>query len=155
MENKSNLFDDLLPHIERLIVSETTVHNKRQLICALLKQDIDYFDWVGFYILDVATNELVLAEHVGKPTEHTRIQVGKGICGQVAAKQQTMIIQDVSQEDNYLSCSIDVQSEIVVPIMRDGNFIAELDIDSHALAPFTENDKAFLEKVCELINPLF
>ena len=124
-------------------------------ICELLKQDIYHYDWVGFYILDREKNELVLGSFVGKPTPHTHIAVGKGICGQVAESGQTMVVQDVTQVENYISCGLDVQSEIVVPIMKNGKFVAELDIDSHSPAPFNEEDNKFLAKVCDLLIDCF
>jgi L-methionine (R)-S-oxide reductase len=124
-------------------------------ICELLKQEVYHYDWVGFYILDQEKNELVLGPYVGKPTQHTHIAVGKGICGQVAESGRTMVVQDVTQVENYISCGFDVQSEIVVPVLKDGKFVAELDIDSHSTAPFTPNDSEFLAKVCELLTDRF
>jgi len=124
-------------------------------ICELLKQDIYHYDWVGFYILDREKNELVLGSFVGKPTPHTHIAVGKGICGQVAESGQTMVVQDVTRVENYISCGLDVQSEIVVPIMKNGKFVAELDIDSHSPGPFTEEDNKFLAKICDLLIDCF
>lgn len=142
-------FDSILTEIENLIIS-----NDSELllkICTLLKKDVYHYDWVGFYILDKEKNELYLGSYVGKPTEHTNILVGKGICGQVAESCETMVVQDVSQVENYISCGLDVQSEIVVPIIKNGEFVAELDIDSHSPAPFTDADSIFLEKVCNLL----
>jgi L-methionine (R)-S-oxide reductase len=124
-------------------------------ICELLKQDVYHYDWVGFYILDQEKNELVLGPFVGKPTPHTHIAFGKGICGQVAASGQTMVVQDVTQVENYISCGLDVQSEIVVPVLKGGKFVAELDIDSHSPAPFTNEDNEFLAKVCDLLTNHF
>lgn len=124
-------------------------------ICELLKQEVYHYDWVGFYILDQKKNELVLGPFVGKPTQHTHIAVGKGICGQVAESGLTMVVQDVTQVENYISCGLDVQSEIVVPVMKDGKFVAELDIDSHSPAPFTPADSEFLAKVCDLLKDRF
>ncbi|MDO9613720.1 MAG: GAF domain-containing protein [Bacteroidota bacterium] len=124
-------------------------------ICELLKQKVYHCDWVGFYILDQEKNELVLGPFAGKPTQHTHIAVGKGICGQVAESGRTMVVQDVTQVENYISCGLDVQSEIVVPVLKDGKFVAELDIDSHSPAPFTSDDSEFLSKVCELLTDRF
>ena len=124
-------------------------------ICKLLKQEVYHYDWVGFYILNPIKDELVLGPFAGKATPHTHIAVGKGICGQVAESGQTMIVQDVTQVDNYISCGLDVQSEIVVPILKDGKFVAELDIDSHSPAPFTSEDSLFLDKVCNLLVDCF
>lgn len=66
-----------------------------------------------------------------------------------------MVVQDVTQVENYISCGLDVQSEIVVPVLKDGKFVAELDIDSHSPAPFTSDDSEFLAKVCELLTDRF
>ena len=122
-------------------------------VCSLLKEKVYHYDWVGFYILK--NNGLELGPYVGKPTDHTHIGIGKGVCGQVAESGKTMVVQDVSQEDNYIACSIDVQSEIVVPVLKNGKFVAEIDIDSHSPAPFTNKDELFLEKVCELLADKF
>lgn len=124
-------------------------------ICKLLKQEVYHYDWVGFYILDQEQNELVLGPYAGKPTQHTRIAIGKGICGQVAEKGQTMVVQDVTQVENYISCGLEVQSEIVVPVLKNGRFVAELDIDSHSPAPFTPDDSIFLARVCNLLVDCF
>lgn len=124
-------------------------------LCELLKKEVYHYDWVGFYILDPVNNELVLGPYVGKPTQHTHIAVGKGICGQVAESGQTMVVQDVTQVDNYISCGLEVQSEIVVPVLKNGQFVAELDIDSHSPAPFSEEDSKFLSKICDLLSDRF
>ena len=87
--------------------------------------------------------------YAGKPTEHISIPVGKGVCGQVAESRKTMIVQDVTQQTNYIACSIDVQSEIVVPILKNGQFVAEIDIDSHAHAPFSIEDEQFLTAIAD------
>ncbi|MFV0553454.1 MAG: GAF domain-containing protein [Mangrovibacterium sp.] len=142
------IFEECFEQI-KLMVRE----NKPRLlldICTLLKERIYHYDWVGFYIL--RNGELVLGDFAGKPTPHTHIAVGKGVCGQVASNKNTMIVQDVSQIDNYISCGLDVQSEIVVPILKNSDFVAELDIDSHSPAPFTADDKLFLEEVCCLLS---
>lgn len=124
-------------------------------LCELLKQEVYHYDWVGFYILNPENNELVLGPYVGKPTQHTHIAVGKGICGQVAQSGQTMVVQDVTQVENYISCGLEVQSEIVVPVLKEGKFVAELDIDSHSPAPFTDQDSQFLQKICDLLANSF
>lgn len=129
---------------------------KLQNICQLLSDKIDVFDWVGFYLVDPdADRELVLGPYVGEATDHTRIAFGKGICGQAAETNETFVVQDVSKEDNYLACSIHVKAEIVVPIKKDGKFVAELDIDSHTKDSITEAHRQMLEEICEIIAPLF
>jgi L-methionine (R)-S-oxide reductase len=121
----------------------------------LLQSEIGHYNWVGFYLLDTSENMLVLGPFQGAPTEHTHIPVGRGICGQVAESWETMTIQDVTQQDNYLACSLDVKSEIVVPIMRNGIFVAQIDIDSHAYAPFTSEDEQFLAAIATQLAEFF
>ena len=121
----------------------------------LLHSEVSHYNWVGFYLLDAQKNELVLGPFTGAPTDHTHIPVGKGICGQVAESKKTMIVQDVTEQDNYLACSLDVQSEIVVPILKNGLFVAEIDIDSHAFAPFTKQDELLLNKIALQLAELF
>lgn len=121
-------------------------------ICAILQETVPYYHWVGFYFLDSQNpNELVLGPFVGAPTDHVRIPVGKGICGQAVDTKKTFVVQDVTKETNYLSCSAHVKSEIVVPIFKDFNVVGEIDIDSHDTAPFSDDDREFLEKLCVLI----
>ncbi len=144
-------FEEVLKKIEQLVKE-----NKPDLlkqICQTLKKEVYHYDWVGFYSLK--DGGLELGPYVGKPTDHTHIAIGKGVCGQVAESGKTRVVQDVSLEDNYIACSIDVQSEIVVPVLKNGIFVAELDIDSHSPAPFTQSDTDFLEKVCEMISTKF
>ncbi|WP_246043143.1 GAF domain-containing protein [Fodinibius saliphilus] len=125
-------------------------------ICKYLANEIEVFDWVGFYLVDPeADEELVLGPYVGEETNHTRIPFGKGICGQAAETNETFVIQDVSKEDNYLACSLEVKAEIVVPVKKDGEFVAELDIDSHTKDSLTEEHRKMLEEVCSIISPLF
>ncbi|HAH25587.1 MAG TPA: gaf sensor protein [Prolixibacteraceae bacterium] len=149
----STKFTEVYQKIEELVKNKPDDLLFR--ICELLKQDVYHYDWVGFYVLDPGNNELVLGPFVGKPTPHTHIAMGKGICGQVAESGQTMMVQDVTQVENYISCGLDVQSEIVVPVLKDGRFVAELDIDSHSPAPFTKADSEFLSKVCNLLTDCF
>ncbi len=143
------LFQETLRQVEKIINENPDDLLLR--ICSLLKEKIYHYDWVGFYTLK--QGELVLGPYVGKPTEHTRIKVGKGICGQVAEKGKTMVVQDVTTEDNYIACSLEIRSEIVVPVLKDGKFLAELDIDSHSPAPFSPDDIQFLENVCIILTP--
>lgn len=122
---------------------------KLQKVCQLLDQEISYFNWTGFYFRNGEKEELILGPYVGAATDHTVIPFGKGICGQVAVSGETFVVPDVHDQDNYLSCSIDTKAEIVVPIFKDGKNIGQIDIDSHQLDPFTEEDQKLLEWLCE------
>lgn len=126
-----------------------------QEVCRLLAAGVPHYNWVGFYVVDASGQALDLGPFVGAPTEHVKIPFGRGICGQAAATGETFIVQDVSKETNYLSCSLDVKSEVVLPIFAGGKIAAELDIDSHELSPFSHEDRRFLEELCTLLGPLF
>ena len=153
--DKRQLFNTLLSQITHIIHSDGTTESKLHAICNLLRDNVPGYDWVGFYLVNPHTDELVLGPFAGKPTIHTRIPFGRGICGRVAHTKQPLIVPDVSKEANYLACDINVRSEAVIPIFLDNNFVAELDIDSHLPSAFTDEDKDFLIKVCELVAPLF
>ncbi|WP_408024839.1 GAF domain-containing protein, partial [Tenacibaculum sediminilitoris] len=86
-----------------------------------------------------------------EPTEHTIIPFGKGICGQVAVSNEKFVVQDVNEQDNYISCGWKVKSEIVIPIFVNGENIGQIDIDSHKVNPFTEDDESLLEYICEKV----
>jgi len=150
---KCGKLDSLLGRIKEIANSRLERDEKLRSICKLLRENFTHFNWVGFYL--ASGNELVLGPFEGEPTEHVRIPFGKGVCGQAAQTRKTLVVQDVSKEINYLACSPKVKSEIVVPILKNGNFVGELDIDSHMLSAFTEEDRKFLEKVCEIISNLF
>jgi len=125
-----------------------------QQICDYLKSVVSYYDWVGFYFTNGDKKELVLKQFAGKPTDHTVIPFGKGICGQVALSNQNFVVQDVTEQDNYISCGFDVKSEIVIPIFKNGVNIGQIDIDSHHTAPFGKQDEELLEFVCEQVATL-
>lgn len=155
MEDSSVSYNFLTNKIMRIVKSASSKNEKLQNICTILKTDIPYYNWVGFYIGDEVTKKLTLGPYVGAPTEHTKIPFGSGICGQAAVRKDTFIVQDVTSESNYLSCSPDVRAEIVIPVMKGGHIVAELDIDSHSISPFTDEDKKFLENVCSIVAQLF
>lgn len=118
-----------------------------QAICDLLRENVEYYDWVGFYFKNGDKQELLLGPYAGEATDHTVIPFGKGICGQVAESNQNFVVPDVSAQDNYIACSITVKSEIVVPLFKNGENIGQIDIDSNTPDPFTAEDERFLEWV--------
>jgi len=155
MENKKQKFDLLLKQVKEVVNSKSNRFEKLQAICQLLKDNIDHYDWVGFYIADISKRELLLGPYVGELTEHTKIPFGRGICGQAAERKETFVVQDVSKQTNYLSCSPKVKSEIVVPILKNGEVVGQIDIDSHITSPFSQEDEQFLENICQVISNLF
>lgn len=121
--------------------------SRLQDICNLLKENIPYYDWVGFYFKNGDKPELKLGPYAGAETDHTIIPFGKGICGQVAVSNENFVVPDVAAQDNYIACSITVKAEIVVPLFVNGENIGQIDIDSNTPDPFTDEDERFLEFV--------
>ena len=117
----------------------------------LLARHLPDYTWTGIYLLE--GNELVLGPFVGKSSPHTRIPLGRGICGAAATEKASIIVDDVNADPRYLACSIETRSEIVVPIMLDGEVLGELDIDSDKRAAFTSEDQTLLERVAALLAP--
>jgi len=105
------------------------------------------FDWVGVYLL--RDDELWLHNYVGEPTEHAKIPVGTGICGRAVAERSNLNIPDVSKEENYLACSPDVQSELVILIRAGDDIFGQIDIDSETKAAFKEDDEIALIGVAD------
>ncbi len=152
----TEIYKTLISRIAKITDRPAGRDQKLQDICQLLADEVDLFDWVGFYLVDPeAERELVLGPFVGEATDHVRIPFGRGICGQAAETEETFVVQDVNEADNYLSCSADVKSEIVVPVMKNNKFVAELDIDSHTKNAISDDHRALLEKVCDLVADLF
>ena len=144
----------LKAQIDTIITSKITQEEKLQEICNYLESQMTYYDWVGFYFKNGDKDELKLAQYTGEETEHTIIPFGKGICGQVAISNENFVVQDVSEQDNYISCGWKVKSEIVIPIFVNNQNIGQIDIDSHSVNPFTKQDEELLEYVCKEVATL-
>ncbi len=149
-------FEAILDKVANAVSAEVDRDEKLTRVARLLHEAVPYYNWVGFYLVDrEEPDHLVLGPFAGEPTQHVRIPFGMGVCGHVAKTKKTMVVPDVSKLSNYLACSLQVQSEIVVPLLKDGEFVGELDIDSHARAPFAEADTAFLEEVATIVSSLW
>ncbi len=144
----------LKERITEIIASKNSIETILQAICDFLSAEISYYDWVGFYFKNGDKNELKLAQYAGEPTEHTIIPFGKGICGQVALSNEKFVVQDVSEQDNYISCGWKVKSEIVFPIFVNGENIGQIDIDSHTKNVFTEKDEDLLAHTCKQLSEI-
>lgn len=155
MTISSSLIEHVLAETDHILESDQDLDQKLGFVSQLLQDAIPHYNWVGFYLVNESGRELELGPYVGASTDHTLIPFGKGVCGQVAEARETFVIQDVNAEDNYLACSLDVKSEIVVPILRNGEFLGELDIDSHANSPFTPEDSIMLEQICQRLAEQF
>src|SRR5271156_5915793 len=143
----------ILSEIRRAASSAPTLESLEQTVVEVLSRDIAQYSWTGFYMLDPGdAGTLLLGPFVGDATPHVRIPVTQGICGAAVASGETVIVDDVSSDPRYLSCSINTKSEIVVPIYAHGKIIGEIDIDSHDPAAFTQADRLFLEEIAQIVG---
>ena len=145
---KENKYSSIIPQIEALIAYETDLVANLANIVAALKEQFGWF-WVGFYL--VKEDELVLGPFQG-PVACTRIKKGKGVCGSSLAEAKTLVVPDVDKFPGHIACSSLSKSEIVVPIIRNGEVIGVLDVDSADYNTYDETDQHFLEKIVALIN---
>jgi L-methionine (R)-S-oxide reductase len=146
-------FQEILSEIERFSTTSDDVLTLQEFTVRLIARRLPYYNWVGFYMLDPNdANVLVLGPFHGAATDHVRIPVTEGICGAAVAQGKTVIVEDVSADPRYLSCSIETKSEIVVPIRVRHEVVGEIDIDSHDLSAFGPDDRTFLEECARLIG---
>ena len=137
--------NDLLGEVERA--------SDLQEVVDLLHDRVEHYCWVGIYLVE--GDDLVLGPWKGpEATEHVRIPVGQGVCGAAAASGRTEVVDDVNADPRYLACFPSTRSEIVVPIHRDGRVVGEIDIDSDTPAAFGHDDRAFLERIAQLVSTL-
>ncbi|MBI5653095.1 MAG: GAF domain-containing protein [Chloroflexi bacterium] len=122
-------------------------------VTAALHENFSHYTGVYIYLLEGET--LVLNTFRGRPTEHTRIPIGAGICGRAARIKQTVTVDDVTRDAEYIACSLETRSEIVVPIMRGDRVFGEIDIDSDVPAAFRADDQKFLERVADALAHQF
>ena len=141
--------DAALTQVKQALEGERDPTRAMQAVVQTLHETMPAYAWVGVYLLD--SNELVLGPYVGAPSPHTRIPVGRGICGAAAAEKTTIIVDDVNADERYLACSADTRSEIVVPIMRGTEVLGEIDIDSDRHAAFGEADRRMLETIAGML----
>jgi GAF domain-containing protein len=120
--------------------------------CAALRELPGY---TGVYLYVLEGETLVLHAHAGRDTEHVRIPIGQGICGLSARRRETVVVDDVAADPRYLACNLETRSEIVAPILRGDRYLAQIDVDSDALAAFGPRDRAFLAEVARVLEPLF
>ena len=145
---KDEQYQNLLPQIKGLLDGEPDLIANLANITGALKEQFNWL-WTGFYI--VRNGELVLGPFQG-PVACTRIKKGRGVCGTSWAEAKTLIVPDVEQFPGHISCSSLSRSEIVVPVIRNNEVVAVLDVDSVALNTFNETDKQYLESIIDLIE---
>ena len=146
--SKESQYDSILPQVSSLIDGESDQIANMANICAALKEQFNFF-WVGFYM--IKDDELVLGPFQG-PVACTRIKIGKGVCGSAWEQKKTIIVPDVDLFPGHIACSSASKSEIVIPIIRNGNVIGVLDVDSVELNSFDETDADYLQQILDRID---
>lgn len=146
-ETKQERYEALLPQIEAVVEDEPDLIANMANVAAMLHETFGFW-WTGFY--RVEGEELVLGPFQG-PMACTRIKKGRGVCGTAWAEAQTQVVPDVDQFPGHIACSSASRSEIVVPIFKEGEVIAVLDIDSAQLGTFDQTDRRYLEQVVRML----
>lgn len=146
--NKIKRYELLYEQVKALINKENDDIANMANVAAIIHEAFNFW-WTGFY--RVIDKELVLGPFQG-PVACTRITYGRGVCGTAWKEEETIIVEDVHQFPGHIACSIASKSEIVVPIFKDNQVVAVLDIDSEKLATFDNVDKEWLEKIVNLIQ---
>jgi GAF domain-containing protein len=146
--SKEEQYQSLLPQIKALIEGETDLIANLANITAALKEQFSWL-WVGFYL--VKNDELVLGPFQG-PVACTRIKKGRGVCGAAWQNKETLIVPDVTKFPGHIACSSLSKSEIVIPLIKDGEVFGVLDVDSMSLSDFDNVDKKYLENILTLIT---
>jgi L-methionine (R)-S-oxide reductase len=141
-------YDLLIKQLKALVEDEKNAIANFSNASALLNQFLDRVNWVGFYLME--DGELVLGPFQGLPA-CVRIPLGKGVCGTAASKQETLRVEEVHAFPGHIACDAASQSEIVVPIVKDGTVIGVLDIDSPEKNRFDELDQLKLEEFVEVL----
>lgn len=145
--SKKERYSSLLPQVKALMEGEADLVANLANVAAALKEQFGWL-WVGFYL--VKDGELVVGPFQG-PVACTRIRKGKGVCGSSWAEARTLIVPDVEAFPGHIACSSLSRSEIVVPVIRDGDVLGVLDADSVELGAFDEEDQRWLEEVVDCI----
>lgn len=149
--DRATLYESLLPQIESLISAETDLTANLANVTAVLREAFGFF-WVGFYF--VRGSELVLGPFQGS-LACTRIAFGRGVCGSAWERDATILVPDVEHFVGHIACSSLSRSEIVVPLRKSGSIVAVLDVDSDLVDDFSDVDRRYLEKLCNIIERLF
>ncbi len=148
----SSKFDSTLKQIQQVLNNASDTETGVLDTMRIINIELPYYSWIGVYWLNDSGDELFIGPYVGAETEHTKIPVGRGVCGTAVAENSNQLVDDVHELDNYIACSLDVRSEIVVLIKNlDGKIIGQIDADSKLPGAFCKKDEAFLERVAKLI----
>jgi len=151
--NEMVLDGALLAAVDRILASAADRDGALTAVVKAIHEASPRHDWTGIYLVDGDT--LVLHNYLGEPSPHTRIPIGRGICGAAVAERRTLVVPDVHADPRYLACSLSTRSEIVVPIEKLGYVFGEIDIDSHTPDAFGESSRQTLEEIARRLAGLF
>ncbi|MFX0125939.1 MAG: GAF domain-containing protein [Candidatus Hodarchaeota archaeon] len=149
---KTELYQELIQSIKNKIFTKDKLIEKN-IYKTVIDQlaTLPHFHWTGIYLLDKESQELNLDYYIGKPTEHIHIPVGKGVCGSAVSDHEDKVIEDVTKEANYLACSLETRSEIVVLIEDNEKIIGQIDVDSDEIGAFNKVDRNYLREIASII----
>ncbi len=150
MGDKTELQQDLRAEVGRLVASDAPDEEVLSDAVRLVHDAHPSWDWSGIYLMKGGV--LVLGPRTA-PADHDRIEVGEGVCGTAVSENKNQVVEDVREVDNYLSCSINTRSEIVVLIRHEESIVGQFDIDSDTVGAFTAEDEALLEELAEVVAP--
>lgn len=142
---RAQLVDNIRIAIAKANDEESILRSAVELIDAFSED----FNWTGFYMLK--DGKLHVGPYIGPTTDHTVIELNKGICGAAASQRKSVIVDDVLADDRFLACSLTTRSEIVVPLMDGDTVLGEIDIDSDRPTNFTPDDREMLEKIAAVV----
>lgn len=153
--SKAEIYQSLIPQIKALLEGEPDLIANLANVCAALKEQFGWL-WVGFYLVrpdskNIDEKELVLGPFQG-PVACTRIKKGRGVCGTAWQQAETLIVPDVEKFPGHIACSSLSKSEIVLPLIKNGEVIGVLDVDATELNQFDETDKKYLEEIIAGLN---
>lgn len=144
--------ESTLGAIRDAVAAAEPAQDRLQRAMVTINQRHPKYEWVGVYVL--RGDRLELGPYVGAPTEHTRIPVGRGVCGTAIAERANQVIEDVRALDNYLACSASVRSEIVVLIWDGDEVLGQIDADCDEVGAFDRAEEKFITEVASMLMPL-
>lgn len=149
-EEKKSAYEIMIAQAEALFANEDNALANFANASALLNTTLPNSVFTGFYVMDNIKNELILGPFQGK-VSCVHIALGKGVCGQSAAENRTLIVEDVTKHTNYIACDSAARSEIVVPMVKDGKLVGVLDLDSHQVGDYDDVDQDYLEQFVKVL----
>ena len=148
--DKSAAYGELAASLRALLEGERDLIANAANMAALLFWSLPDLNWAGFYLVEPARGDLLLGPFQGKPA-CVRIEIGRGVCGTAAARRETVVVPDVHAFPGHIACDSASNSEIVVPVIRDGRLLGVLDLDSPVLARFDDADARGLESLVRIL----